>query len=188
MTPRSSCWICPESLRARPRDEASAGAPVGGTRVRGSAQRLQPRRNTREGLETRAVEDVGSGCGVSLRGGLHWQAEALGKGERLDASVPTSVAQMPVAPRPLFSSPLLPAKCPAAPAAPAVPAGRGRQVIAVCKSADLLLMVLDAGKPHYHREILTRELEAVRLVFRLRGGLLHGGGGHVAVCCCSVCC
>lgn len=40
-------------------------------------------------------------------------------------------------------------------------AGRGRQVIAVCKSADLLLMVLDAGKPHYHREILTRELEAV---------------------------
>ncbi|KAG7669768.1 hypothetical protein Ndes2526B_g06120 [Nannochloris sp. 'desiccata'] len=39
--------------------------------------------------------------------------------------------------------------------------GRGRQVIAVCKSADLLLMVLDAGKPHYHREILTRELEAV---------------------------
>ena len=39
--------------------------------------------------------------------------------------------------------------------------GRGRQVIAVCKSADLLLMVLDAGKPHFHREILTRELEAV---------------------------
>lgn len=29
--------------------------------------------------------------------------------------------------------------------------GRGRQVIAVCKSADLLLMVLDASKPHYHR-------------------------------------
>lgn len=39
--------------------------------------------------------------------------------------------------------------------------GRGRQVIAVCKSADLLLMVLDAGKPHSHREILTRELESV---------------------------
>eukprot|EP00879_Flechtneria_rotunda_P007912 GHRR01008290.1.p1 GENE.GHRR01008290.1~~GHRR01008290.1.p1 ORF type:complete len:399 (+),score=120.49 GHRR01008290.1:248-1444(+) len=39
--------------------------------------------------------------------------------------------------------------------------GRGRQVIAVCKSADLLLMVLDATKPWYHREILTRELEAV---------------------------
>ncbi len=29
--------------------------------------------------------------------------------------------------------------------------GRGRQVIAVCKSADLLLMVLDASKPHYHK-------------------------------------
>ncbi|KAK9831969.1 hypothetical protein WJX81_004285 [Elliptochloris bilobata] len=39
--------------------------------------------------------------------------------------------------------------------------GRGRQVIAVCKSADLLLMVLDASKPHGHREILTRELESV---------------------------
>ncbi|CAD7699858.1 unnamed protein product [Ostreobium quekettii] len=39
--------------------------------------------------------------------------------------------------------------------------GRGRQVIAVCKSADLLLMVLDASKPDAHREILTRELESV---------------------------
>ncbi len=35
------------------------------------------------------------------------------------------------------------------------------QVIAVCKSADLLLMVLDATKPWSHKEILTRELEAV---------------------------
>ena len=34
-------------------------------------------------------------------------------------------------------------------------------MIAVCKSADLLLMVLDAVKPHSHREILTRELNAV---------------------------
>ena len=42
-----------------------------------------------------------------------------------------------------------------------VHAGRGRQVIAVCKSADLLLMVLDASKPHAHRKILTAELEAV---------------------------
>jgi uncharacterized protein len=39
--------------------------------------------------------------------------------------------------------------------------GRGRQVIAVCKSADLLLMVLDASRPHAHAAILTRELEAV---------------------------
>lgn len=35
------------------------------------------------------------------------------------------------------------------------------QVIAVCKSADLLLMVLDATKPLYHKQILTRELESV---------------------------
>jgi ribosome-interacting GTPase 1 len=41
------------------------------------------------------------------------------------------------------------------------PAGPADQVIAVCKSADLLLMVLDATKPWYHREILTRELESV---------------------------
>ncbi|XRB19382.1 developmentally-regulated GTP-binding protein [Pseudoscourfieldia marina] len=41
--------------------------------------------------------------------------------------------------------------------------GRGRQVIAVAKSSDLVLMVLDATKPHSHREILTRELETVGL-------------------------
>lgn len=35
------------------------------------------------------------------------------------------------------------------------------QVIAVCKSADLLLMVLDATKPLFHKTILTRELESV---------------------------
>jgi ribosome-interacting GTPase 1 len=34
-------------------------------------------------------------------------------------------------------------------------------VIAVCKSADLLLMVLDASRPHAHRRILTEELESV---------------------------
>lgn len=31
----------------------------------------------------------------------------------------------------------------------------------MCKSADLLLMVLDASKPHAHRAILTQELESV---------------------------
>ncbi|KAK4410482.1 Developmentally-regulated G-protein 1 [Sesamum angolense] len=41
--------------------------------------------------------------------------------------------------------------------------GRGRQVIAVAKSADLVLMVLDASKSEGHRQILTRELEAVGL-------------------------
>jgi ribosome-interacting GTPase 1 len=39
--------------------------------------------------------------------------------------------------------------------------GRGRQVIAVAKSADLILMVLDASKSDAHKAILTRELEAV---------------------------
>ena len=36
--------------------------------------------------------------------------------------------------------------------------GRGREVIACAKSADLILMVLDAGKPWSHYQILTREL------------------------------
>jgi len=34
--------------------------------------------------------------------------------------------------------------------------GASVQVIAVCKSADLLLMVLDATKPWFHKDILTR--------------------------------
>jgi len=44
--------------------------------------------------------------------------------------------------------------------------GRGRQVIAVAKSCDLILMILDATKSeaansqYAHKEILTRELEA----------------------------
>ncbi|KAB2079099.1 hypothetical protein ES319_A06G208700v1 [Gossypium barbadense] len=41
--------------------------------------------------------------------------------------------------------------------------GRGRQVIAVAKSSDLVLMVLDASKSEGHRQILTRELESVGL-------------------------
>ena len=41
--------------------------------------------------------------------------------------------------------------------------GRGRQVIAVAKSADLIMMVLDAGREEEknHREILEHELESV---------------------------
>eukprot|EP01120_Amphizonella_sp_Union-15-10_P012104 TRINITY_DN5325_c0_g1_i1.p1 TRINITY_DN5325_c0_g1~~TRINITY_DN5325_c0_g1_i1.p1 ORF type:complete len:406 (-),score=73.71 TRINITY_DN5325_c0_g1_i1:5-1222(-) len=42
--------------------------------------------------------------------------------------------------------------------------GRGRQVIAVAKSADLILIILDAskeGKDFKHREILERELQSV---------------------------
>ncbi|KAG6498031.1 hypothetical protein ZIOFF_045937 [Zingiber officinale] len=41
--------------------------------------------------------------------------------------------------------------------------GRGRQVIAVSKSSDIVLMVLDASKSEGHRQILTKELEAVGL-------------------------
>ncbi|CAI5966706.1 unnamed protein product [Closterium sp. NIES-64] len=41
--------------------------------------------------------------------------------------------------------------------------GRGRQVIAVAKSSDLVLMVLDASKSDAHRQILTKELESVGL-------------------------
>jgi small GTP-binding protein len=43
--------------------------------------------------------------------------------------------------------------------------GRGRQVIAVAKSSDLVLMILDAAKEadHNHRAILERELETVGL-------------------------
>jgi ribosome-interacting GTPase 1 len=39
--------------------------------------------------------------------------------------------------------------------------GRGREVISVAHSADLILMVLDAAREdnNQHRDILTRELE-----------------------------
>ncbi|OLY85392.1 Developmentally-regulated GTP-binding protein 2 [Smittium mucronatum] len=39
--------------------------------------------------------------------------------------------------------------------------GRGRQVIAVARTADLVLMMLDATKSHLQRPQLTKELEAV---------------------------
>lgn len=39
--------------------------------------------------------------------------------------------------------------------------GRGRQVIAVARTADLVLMMLDAGKGDVQKELLTKELEAV---------------------------
>jgi uncharacterized protein len=47
------------------------------------------------------------------------------------------------------------------------------QVIAVCKSADLLLMVLDAVKPISHREILTRELHAVGIRLNREAPKIH---------------
>ncbi|KAF9823290.1 hypothetical protein SFRURICE_019099 [Spodoptera frugiperda] len=39
--------------------------------------------------------------------------------------------------------------------------GRGRQVIAVARTADLVLMMLDATKPYVHRQLLEKELESV---------------------------
>ncbi|EUB56054.1 Developmentally-regulated GTP-binding protein 2 [Echinococcus granulosus] len=39
--------------------------------------------------------------------------------------------------------------------------GRGRQVIAVARTADLVLMMVDATKPLIQRELLERELESV---------------------------
>ena len=39
--------------------------------------------------------------------------------------------------------------------------GRGRQVIAVARTADLVLMMLDAGKGDVQRALLEKELEAV---------------------------
>lgn len=39
--------------------------------------------------------------------------------------------------------------------------GRGRQVIAVARTADLVMMMLDAGKGDIQRELLEKELESV---------------------------
>ena len=57
--------------------------------------------------------------------------------------------------------------------------GRGRQVIAVAKSSDLILMVLDACKSeaansrYAHKDILTRELEACGLRLNKRPPLIY---------------
>jgi uncharacterized protein len=68
-------------------------------------------------------------------------------------------------------------------------AGRGKEVIAVARSADAILIVLDAGKEglQKHREILERELETVGIrlnqqppdvTFTTRKkGATAGGGG-----------
>lgn len=41
--------------------------------------------------------------------------------------------------------------------------GRGRQVVAVCKTADLILMMLDATKGDYQKRLLENEIESVGL-------------------------
>ena len=37
--------------------------------------------------------------------------------------------------------------------------GRGRQVIGVARTCDLILIVLDAGKPMAHKRIIEKELD-----------------------------
>ena len=39
--------------------------------------------------------------------------------------------------------------------------GRGRQVIAVARTSDLVLMILDATKKDVHRDLLEAELDSV---------------------------
>lgn len=39
--------------------------------------------------------------------------------------------------------------------------GRGRQVIAVARTSDLVIIMLDATKSEVHRPLLERELESV---------------------------
>lgn len=39
--------------------------------------------------------------------------------------------------------------------------GRGRQVIAVARTADLILMILDATKKDIHKQLLEKELDSV---------------------------
>ncbi len=68
-------------------------------------------------------------------------------------------------------------------------AGRGRQVISVCKSADLLLMVLDAGKPHYHR-CVRREMSMSSshvALLSIQGGS-SGAAASLAPSCCATLC
>ncbi|KAI6651566.1 Developmentally-regulated GTP-binding protein 2 [Oopsacas minuta] len=66
--------------------------------------------------------------------------------------------------------------------------GRGRQVIAVARTADLVLMMLDSGKGEIQKELLTAELEQVGI--RLNKGPPNiyfkrkkaGGLGFTATC------
>lgn len=59
--------------------------------------------------------------------------------------------------------------------------GRGREVIAVARSADLVMMVLDAAREsnNQHRDILTRELETMGIrLNRSKPGIAFSKKGH----------
>eukprot|EP00162_Nutomonas_longa_P009033 comp18982_c0_seq1/m.34937 comp18982_c0_seq1/g.34937 ORF comp18982_c0_seq1/g.34937 comp18982_c0_seq1/m.34937 type:complete len:368 (-) comp18982_c0_seq1:110-1213(-) len=71
--------------------------------------------------------------------------------------------------------------------------GRGKQVIAVARNSDMILMMLDAGKSERHKELLQKELEAVGIrlnqkppdvYFRIKtgGGLLYTATCPVTTC------
>ncbi|KAJ3361954.1 developmentally-regulated GTP-binding protein 2 [Allomyces macrogynus ATCC 38327] len=66
--------------------------------------------------------------------------------------------------------------------------GRGRQVVAVARTADLVLMVLDATKAKNQRELLERELEAVGIRVNKRRPNVYfkvktGGGLSINATC-----
>merc|ERR1712141_617829 len=61
--------------------------------------------------------------------------------------------------------------------------GRGRQVIAVARTADLIFMVLDATKQDIHKDLLEAELESVGIRLNRRPPNIYykekkGGGFH----------
>ena len=66
--------------------------------------------------------------------------------------------------------------------------GRGRQVIAVARTADLIFMVLDATKQDVHKDLLERELESVGIRLNQRPPNIYykekkGGGFHFNSTC-----
>ncbi|CAN7977875.1 unnamed protein product, partial [Ixodes persulcatus] len=69
--------------------------------------------------------------------------------------------------------------------------GRGRQVIAVARTADLVVMMLDATKGEVHRKLLEQELEAVgirlnklppNIYFKATGGLSFNSTCNLTKC------
>jgi len=66
--------------------------------------------------------------------------------------------------------------------------GRGRQVIAVARTADLVIMVLDATKKDIHKDLLEKELEAVGIRLNIRKPDIYfkekktGGVSFTATC------
>merc|ERR1719275_572165 len=51
--------------------------------------------------------------------------------------------------------------------------GRGRQVIAVARTADLVIMVLDACKKDIHKEILTKERKVTKPLEEIKDLFFH---------------